>query len=94
MKQDTGSGYTVVDLEIAVPLPIFNRNQGNIFRVQAALTPAYNDVKRVELSFYERLATTFQPYPNARRRAEQYRTTILPHAQKSLELTQIAYREG
>ncbi len=94
VKRDTASGFTVVDLGVAVPLPVFDRNQGNIVRAYAALTAAKNEVKRVELDLYSRLAATFQQYVNARRRAETYVNTILPNAKKSLDLTQIAYREG
>ena len=94
VKRDTSSGYTVVDLEVAVPLPIFNRNQGNILRAHAALTAAEKEVRRVELELHNRLAATFQQYVNARRRAEKYVNTILPNASKLLELTRIAYREG
>ena len=94
MKNDTGSGFTVVDVKLGVPLPIFNRNQGNILRAQAALTSAQNEVQRIELELRDRLATAFQQYVSAHRRAETYANTILPNARKSLDLTAVGYREG
>lgn len=94
IKKDTGSGFTVVDVAIGVPLPVFNRNQGNIVRARAALTSARHEVRRVELELRDRLATAFEQYANARRRAETYASSILPNARKSLELTTTGYREG
>jgi cobalt-zinc-cadmium efflux system outer membrane protein len=94
VKQDTETGFTVADVELGVPLPVFNRNQGNILRAQADLTSARNEVRRVELKLRDRLAETYEQYVNARRRAETYAATILPNAQKSLDLTIAGYREG
>jgi outer membrane protein, heavy metal efflux system len=94
VRKDTASGFTVADVELGVPLPISNRNQGNILRAQAELTSARNEVRRVELQLRERLAETFELYHNAHRRAETYAGTILPNARKSLDLTIAGYREG
>jgi len=94
VKKDTGTGFTVVDVELGVPLPIINRNQGNILRAQAELTSARHEVRRVELALRDRLAATFEQYLNAHRRADTYAGTILPNARKSLDLTIAGYREG
>jgi len=94
VKKDTGSGSTVVDVAIGVPLPVFNRNQGNIVRAQAAVTSARIEIRRLELELRERLATAFEQYVSARRRAEAYTGSILPNARRSLELTTTGYREG
>lgn len=94
LKYDTASRYTIVDVEVALPLQIFNRNQGNIVKAQAALASAEHEVRRVELDLRERLATAFEQYVSARRRVEAYSRSILPHARKSLELTSAGYREG
>jgi cobalt-zinc-cadmium efflux system outer membrane protein len=94
VKYDTGSRFTVVDLELRVPLQIFNRNQGNIVRAQADLVAAEHEVRRVELELRERLATVFKEYTNARRRASTYTQSILPCAKRSLDLTSAGYREG
>lgn len=94
VKYDTGSRYTVVDVELGVPLVIFNRNQGNILRAQAALASAQQEVRRVELELRDRMATAFEEYAKSRQRAETYANTILPHARRSLELTTVGYREG
>ncbi len=94
VKRDTATGFTIADVGIAMPLPIFNRNQGNILRAQASLTAAQSELRRLELELFDRLATSFEQYVNARRRSDKYVKTILPNAKKTLELTQTGYREG
>lgn len=94
VKYDTATQFAVVDLELGVPLTIFNRNQGNILRAQAALAAAHQEVRRVELDLRHRLAAAYEQYVNARRRAEAYTKSILPNARKSLDLTSVGYREG
>jgi cobalt-zinc-cadmium efflux system outer membrane protein len=94
VKYDTVSRYTVADVGLSLPLPLFDRNQGRILRAQADLAAARNEVRRVELSLYDRLAAAFEQYATARQRVETYTKTILPNAQKSLDLIRIGYREG
>ncbi len=94
VKYDDGSRFTVVDLELGLPLPLFDRNQGNIVKAQANLIAAENEVRRVELDLRDRLVATFEQYANARRQVETHRGTILPNAKASLELVQAGYREG
>ena len=84
----------VATVELGLPLPIFNRNQGNIYRARSQLTAAQQEVRRVELALRERLATVFQSYVNARHDAEKYTTEILPNSKASLELVQAGYRKG
>jgi cobalt-zinc-cadmium efflux system outer membrane protein len=91
-KHDTE--YTVVGVQLGLPLPIFDRNQGNIFKAQAELTAAENEVRRMELALQDRLATVFQRYASARHQAEKYRSEILPHAKESLDLVGSGYRQG
>lgn len=94
VKYDTVSRYTVADVEVSLPLPLFDRNQGRILRAQAGLAAARNEVRRIELSLQDRLAGVFEQYASARHRAEVYSRTILPHAEASLDLITTGYCEG
>jgi outer membrane protein, heavy metal efflux system len=95
-----GAGYdnatrdAIAQVQIGVPLPVFNRNQGNIRRAQAELTAARADVRRVELELQQRLAVAFEQYQNARYQVEKYAKDMLPNAQTSLELVTAGYRQG
>lgn len=86
VKHDAAVRTTLADVQVAVPLPVFNRNQGNILAARAALAAAEREVRRVELSLQERLADRFGKYVNARRQVETYARTILPSAKESLTL--------
>lgn len=94
VKNDTLSRYTVADVGLAVPLPVFDRNQGRILRAQADLAAAQQEVRRVELTLHDRLASAFEQYATARRRVEVYAATILPNAKASLDLVAAGYGEG
>lgn len=86
--------HAVAALEVGLPLPLFNRNQGNICKAEAEVIAAEYEVQRVELVLRRRLAAAFQRYSKARNDAAQYAAQILPNARKSLGLVQQDYRDG
>lgn len=94
VKHDTASGYTVADVAIGIPLPIHNRNQGNIVRAQARLVAAEKEVQRLELVLQRELADVYEQYLTARQQVEAYTERILPAARRSLELIQTGYQQG
>lgn len=79
---------------VSVPVPLWNRNQGNIQAAQAQVAEAIQEVGRVENDLIERLATAFQDFAAARERAVRYRTAILPRARETFELSLKAYQGG
>jgi len=94
VQSDNATGYTIANAGIAVPIPIYNRNQGNIRRAQAELTAARYEVSRVQLALQQRLAAVFEHYATARQQVERYTSYILPNAQESLKLVSSGYRQG
>jgi cobalt-zinc-cadmium efflux system outer membrane protein len=94
VKYDYSDYNTLVDLEIALPIPFFNRNQGNIVSAEANVIAADRELTRVDLNLRNRLAGAFQQYANARRQVEAYTDSILPDAQDSLNLIGAGYRAG
>ncbi len=78
----------------SLPVPIWNRNQGNIAAAQAQLGEAIQQVGRTENELVERLAQSFELYSSAKRRAELYRQSILPRAQESYRLSLKGYQAG
>ena len=87
-------GENIAAVEVGVPLPFFNRNQGNISKAQSQLVAAQNEVRRVELELRQRLAAIFEQYENARQQVQKYSDDILPNAAKTLELVRSGYRQG
>lgn len=80
-------------LQIGIPLPIFNANQGNIAAAECELVAAHRDVERVQLNLENRLATVLERYRNAQAQIERFRNVILPDVKESLDLVTIGYRE-
>jgi cobalt-zinc-cadmium efflux system outer membrane protein len=94
MQYDNATQDPIAGVQVGMPLPVFNRNQGNIRKAQAELTAAHAEVRRAELELQQRLASVFEQYENARGQVEQYANDILPNAQKSLDLVTAGYRQG
>jgi outer membrane protein, heavy metal efflux system len=88
------TGDDVAGVQIGIPLPICNRNQGNILTADAELMAAQNDSRRIELELQDRLATAYRRYADAREQVQRYREQILPRAQQSWDLVGEGYRQG
>lgn len=82
------------DIGVGFPVPLWNRNQGNIRAAKAQVGEALNEVGRVENDLVNRLATSFAAYAAARKRAEKYKSAILPKAEQSYQLSLKAYQGG
>ena len=93
-KHDATTDESLADVGLGLPLPLFDRNQGNIVSAQAVLIAAQNELRRTELELRDRFAAAFEHYANARRRVDTYTITILPNAKESLRLMGILKREG
>ena len=88
------NGDEVANVQVMVPVPLHDRNQGNIRRAQAELTLARAEVARLELGLQARLANVFERYARARQQVVIYKERILPDARESWDLTDRAYRQG
>lgn len=80
-------------LEVGVPLPIFDRNQGTIEQAEAQRRLAEAEVQRVELALRSRLAGALREHRDARRTVERYQRTVLPQAQRAYELYLTRFRQ-
>jgi cobalt-zinc-cadmium efflux system outer membrane protein len=91
---NNNSGSNVASVQIGLPLPIFNRNQGNVQRAEAESAAAQSDLRRLELDLQDRLAAAYRRYANARQQVGRYTERILPKARQSLDLVSGAYDKG
>lgn len=78
----------------SLPIPLFNRNQGNVQAASAEVGRAAADVERVQNVLVGRLASAFGQYTAARERANRYRTSVLPDAQEAYQLALAAFQGG
>jgi cobalt-zinc-cadmium efflux system outer membrane protein len=65
-------------LALGFPLPLWNRNKGNIIAAQAALVRAGEESHRVEVTLTNNLASAYGNYRNNLYAMEYYRRYILP----------------
>jgi cobalt-zinc-cadmium efflux system outer membrane protein len=72
--------------EVAVQIPLFNRNQGNVAAARADIERAGQEKKRIALTLRERAASAVDQYANARLMAVEYRDEMLPRAKKAYGL--------
>jgi len=93
IQRDYVRNFNEVSTLVSVPVPIFNRNRGNILNAQATLRQQQQEYKRVQLALTDQLATSFQQYLGARNEVERLRE-ILPRTQENLDLTIQAFKTG
>jgi cobalt-zinc-cadmium efflux system outer membrane protein len=79
---------------VLFPLPVWNKNQGAIKEATANLGDAAQEVKRVEADLADRVAVAVRDYAAAVRRAERYRSDVLPRAREAFDLSVKAYQVG
>jgi cobalt-zinc-cadmium efflux system outer membrane protein len=72
--------------EVAVQIPLFNRNQGNVAAARADIDRAGQEKRRIALTLRERAASAVDQYANARLMAVEYREEMLPRAKKAYGL--------
>lgn len=72
--------------EVAVQIPLFNRNQGNVAAARVDIERAGQEKKRIALTLRERAASAVDQYANARLMAQEYRDEMLPLAKKAYGL--------
>ncbi len=89
---DYSSGRVIWEADVAVPLPLFNRNQGNIRAAKAEVERARAEVERVRLAVRSQLAPALTQYETNQRLVEDYRQKVLPAAARAHELSLNAYR--
>jgi outer membrane protein, heavy metal efflux system len=72
--------------EVAVQIPLFNRNQGNVGAAKADVDRASEEKRRIALTLRERAASAVDQYANAKLMTMEYQGEMLPLAKKSYGL--------
>jgi cobalt-zinc-cadmium efflux system outer membrane protein len=84
----------VANVQVGIPVPVFNRNQGNKRAAEAEWIAACREVERIELDLQDRLAVAYRRYSNAFQQSERYSQKIVPKADRSLDLVTNGYEKG
>lgn len=76
------------------PLPIFNRNQGNVYTAKAQALKAEEQYRLLEFTLVNIFSLNYKDWVRAYKEVMQMRTTVLKTALESFELARMGYMEG
>jgi len=93
-RDNGAAGRSDGGIQVTVPVPVWNRNQGGIAEAIAEIRAAERSLEQLELNLQQQLAPVFEQYQNARSQVERYQTRILPAAQETLEITRKSFEAG
>jgi outer membrane protein, heavy metal efflux system len=91
---DRGTESGMINVQLSAPIPVRNKNAGNISAAYADYTRSIENVSRIEQAIKSRLVRAAQDYDAARASVLKYGDEIIPQATESLELSEQAYRAG
>lgn len=94
VQHDNATGDDIAGIQVGIPLPIFDRNQGGVEQAVGQIVEAERSIVKTELRLRNELALVYQTYADARIRVEKYSREILPQAKESLELIETGYDAG
>ena len=79
---------------VSVPLPIFNRNQGEIARTQAAITEAQDSEIAARQAVLSDVANAYDAVQSNARIVKLYQSGYLSEAKQSRDISEYAYQHG
>jgi cobalt-zinc-cadmium efflux system outer membrane protein len=94
VQQESITDETLAAVQVGLPVPIWDRNQGAIRQARADIFAAERNIDRLELQLRDRLADEFNRYQSARYEVELYSSEILPKARRTLDLVTRGYQQG
>ncbi len=80
--------------QVSVVVPLWNRNQGNIFAAQSQVAGARADVQRIELELANQTAQALASYRSATQLVTKYEEHILPKARETFRISEQLYAQG
>jgi len=88
------SGLSSSSFSFNIPLPVFNRNQGEIARTRFAETQATYNAKAAEESVLKDVQVAYEQAKASESIVNLYLSGYLKQAQQSREISEFAFRQG
>lgn len=84
----------VANVGISLPLPVFDRNQGNILAAERRHSKTADELQSAKIRIGTELNTTYLTLDAIQAEIENFRLTILPQAESAYQAVQKGYRLG
>ncbi len=81
-------------MTIVFPIPVSDRNQGNIRSARASIRDSTETLGAVQLDLLRKVADSLSTHRGALEQADRYRSQIIPDAREALRLARSGYRAG
>lgn len=94
IQYDTVSDNVIGGLQIGMPIPTLNRNQGAIHQARHQVIAAEHRAEKKALDLRQRLATAYESYLDAKLQVDAFDSEIIPKAKKTLDLVNKGYQAG
>lgn len=91
---DNATEDQIANVQVSVPIPVFDRNQGAIAEACGELAAAQAALQQRELILEQRLAAELRDYTTARERTIRYADKVLPTARETLQMMNAGYQSG
>ncbi len=88
------SGDQAFVFSVSFPIPVFNRNQGNVARARAEAVRTANDARQAELVLELQLTQNWTQWNTAYSEVQRLKRELLPSAEKAFELARAGYAKG
>lgn len=83
-----------IGVNVSVPLPVLNRNQGEIARADAERDIAAREIDRLQFEIPQQVRRAVAEYETLRARVARYREQFLQQAEHARTAAEASYREG
>ncbi len=93
-RQFEESGHNAFLLGVSIPIPVVNRNQGNIERARQEIVYAESERMQSARDLERAVMTAYQTAQMAEQEARLLETSALPQAEKALKLSREGYERG
>lgn len=93
LQRDYVKNFNQVSTLVSAPIPLWNRNRGNILNAEGTLRLQKQEYERLRLALADQLASSFQQYLSARNQLD-YLREILPRTEENVRLTIQAFKAG
>jgi len=88
------NGISAMTFNVSVPLPVFNRNQGEIARTRYAIMQAQQQQSAAQGQVKTDVRDAYEALQSSDRVAQYFRSGYLDVSQKNRDISEYAYRRG